>query len=340
MRPAHGRGRSATPPMARSKAAGDIRGLAVKRAATSVKGPPPGDAIWGNVARAALENQRRPVLLIDEQGTVRFGNKALVSLLGWTAKDLVGRSFWDVFGCQQPLSVPGGMFVEAFANTLASPLRCITRNGEALALVVEATTVARPPHHWLLVTVLDATPELPALPPLNGQAMYYEVTMSSKGEFGHLVHIWSDSPLLGLHTDHRCYRRLYGRDSPCPECPAIGLSRERPDATSIVARAGGSLTFDVIRARLTNRDSAEVSVFPVTEELLGQLLQKKISTAVIRGGLSEREQSVLNLLLLGRTLDSIAVALKISARTVKYHQRNIQDKLGAESRFDLIRLLL
>jgi len=49
---------------------------------------------------------------------------------------------------------------------------------------------------------------------------------------------------------------------------------------------------------------------------------------------------VLDLLLLGRTMGDIAMVLQISVRTVKYHQRNIQQKLGADSRFDLARILL
>lgn len=44
-------------------------------------------------------------------------------------------------------------------------------------------------------------------------------------------------------------------------------------------------------------------------------------------------------LLLGRSLDEIAVSLGISARTVKFHQQNILNKLGADSRVDLIRLV-
>lgn len=56
--------------------------------------------------------------------------------------------------------------------------------------------------------------------------------------------------------------------------------------------------------------------------------------------LTDREREVLDLLLLGRTHEDIAVVLGITARTARFHQSNLLDKLGAESRMDLIRLFL
>jgi DNA-binding NarL/FixJ family response regulator len=56
--------------------------------------------------------------------------------------------------------------------------------------------------------------------------------------------------------------------------------------------------------------------------------------------LTDREREVLDLLLLGRTHEDIAVALGISERTARFHQTNLLEKLGAESRLDLMRLFL
>lgn len=61
---------------------------------------------------------------------------------------------------------------------------------------------------------------------------------------------------------------------------------------------------------------------------------------IARAQLTEREREVLDLLLLGRTHDDIAIALGISARTSRFHQSNLLSKLGAESRLDLMRVLL
>ena len=56
--------------------------------------------------------------------------------------------------------------------------------------------------------------------------------------------------------------------------------------------------------------------------------------------LTGREREVLDLLLLGRTHEDIAEVLGISERTSKFHQANLLQKLGAESRLDLLRLFL
>lgn len=64
------------------------------------------------------------------------------------------------------------------------------------------------------------------------------------------------------------------------------------------------------------------------------------STLVERARLTDREREVLDLLLLGRTHEDIATLLGISQRTSKFHQANLLQKLGAESRLDLMRLFL
>jgi len=61
---------------------------------------------------------------------------------------------------------------------------------------------------------------------------------------------------------------------------------------------------------------------------------------VAQARLTEREREVLDLLLLGRTHEDIALLLGISERTSKFHQANLFTKLGAESRLDLLRLFL
>src|ERR1019366_6989194 len=55
--------------------------------------------------------------------------------------------------------------------------------------------------------------------------------------------------------------------------------------------------------------------------------------------LSERERQVLTLLLRGRGVEDIATMLEIAPRTVKFHQANVLQKLGADSRPHLLPLL-
>jgi DNA-binding NarL/FixJ family response regulator len=69
------------------------------------------------------------------------------------------------------------------------------------------------------------------------------------------------------------------------------------------------------------------------------LMNEHIEALACEHGLSTREREVLRLLVLGRTPQDIGVALGITARTAKFHQSNLLAKLGAESKFDLVRLL-
>ena len=43
-----------------------------------------GGSGWGPVAWAALDRERRPALVLDHEGVVRFANHRIVSLLGWS----------------------------------------------------------------------------------------------------------------------------------------------------------------------------------------------------------------------------------------------------------------
>lgn len=73
---------------------------------------------------------------------------------------------------------------------------------------------------------------------------------------------------------------------------------------------------------------------------LAELLQKRLAELATQAKLSEREREILDLLVLGRNLQEMGIALGITARTAKYHQRNILQKIGADSRLDILRLLL
>lgn len=68
------------------------------------------------------------------------------------------------------------------------------------------------------------------------------------------------------------------------------------------------------------------------------LLRQRRDRIASAAGLSDRERSVLNLILMGQGHEEIGAALGISARTAKHHQARILEKLNAESRIDLLRI--
>jgi DNA-binding CsgD family transcriptional regulator len=64
----------------------------------------------------------------------------------------------------------------------------------------------------------------------------------------------------------------------------------------------------------------------------------RLEQIVAQYALSPREREVFEMLLYGFTADEIAAKLGVSTRTVKFHQTNVLQKLGADSRLDLFRL--
>jgi DNA-binding CsgD family transcriptional regulator len=76
----------------------------------------------------------------------------------------------------------------------------------------------------------------------------------------------------------------------------------------------------------------------VADRVLTAIYQARIDAIAERGRLSERERTVLQHLLVGRSLDEIATSLALSRRTIKFHQLNILQKLGVDSRVELIRI--
>ena len=86
------------------------------------------------------------------------------------------------------------------------------------------------------------------------------------------------------------------------------------------------------RVRAALRTRANANVAPDSDAV-------RRAAVITAAGLTARERQVLELLLLGRTHDDIAVVLDISERTSRYHQGNLLAKLGADSRLDLMRVL-
>ena len=69
-----------------------------------------------------------------------------------------------------------------------------------------------------------------------------------------------------------------------------------------------------------------------------EVVRERVEEIAVAHLLSPREREVFELLLYGFMADEIADKLGVSARTVKFHQTNVLDKLDADSRLDLFRL--
>jgi len=98
--------------------------------------------------------------------------------------------------------------------------------------------------------------------------------------------------------------------------------------------------FRVVTGHDVDHETVRVTVRCLDSHLLPDLVDAKIARVADASGLSERERQVLRLLLRGRGVEDIATMLEIAPRTVKFHQANVLQKLGADSRLDLLRVVL
>jgi DNA-binding CsgD family transcriptional regulator len=98
--------------------------------------------------------------------------------------------------------------------------------------------------------------------------------------------------------------------------------------------------FHVASARPVDEAIVRVTVRCIDSVVLPEMIAAKTANMADTRGLSERERQVLQLLLRGRGVEDIATVLGIAPRTVKFHQANVLQKLGADSRLDLLRVVL
>lgn len=130
---------------------------------------------------------------------------------------------------------------------------------------------------------------------------------------------------------------LHGREAPCERCPVRELS-SKTHASAVVPGSNGELWVET--AERSGKNTACVAAWSVSPELLSELVTAHIEREAERAGLTRREREVLRLAIAGRTPTDVAGALRISVSTAKFHISNILAKLGAESRIDLLRMLL
>jgi DNA-binding NarL/FixJ family response regulator len=106
----------------------------------------------------------------------------------------------------------------------------------------------------------------------------------------------------------------------------------------------GAAAYDLLWAE-GEGDRLEVAVAAACElaETLMALTSKSTVAASPEGwpgGLSEREVEVLRLVARGRTNAEVAADLFISRRTVDSHMRRIYDRLGLDTRADVVRFAI
>ncbi len=131
-----------------------------------------------------------------------------------------------------------------------------------------------------------------------------------------------------------CWNVFEHRAQPCDGCPVFGAGSA---AFGVLSEADG--VYRVVRVH-RHQTRAEVDVCTLEHPPVVALIQEKFRRLAKVARLSEREGRVFSLVSRGKSSKEIAAEIGISERTAKFHVSNLLRKLGAESRMDVLRLLL
>jgi DNA-binding CsgD family transcriptional regulator len=285
---------------------------------------------WSAVAHCLAEQAGLSALLLDERLQLRLITPA--AEVAFTRHDTGPGNWVERFVPQEAAVGARQLLDKAFSGALRRlqiPIR--TPEGTGLAHM-EARPVGRGDDAGLLLI-------LQQIEPLARQAPASDYDYQVRGvSAGNLRLSALRSPGQEMRSvDAPCFEVLHGRASPCENCSLIGHGRGAGDEVVVETHAPGD--YVVKSFTRTNDDCASVSVRTLSAGSLSAILQARLDQLATRAQLSNRERSVFAYLMDGRAVDDIASALAISPRTVKFHQANVLQKLGADSRSDLMRLV-
>jgi PAS domain S-box-containing protein len=296
---------------------------------------------WRSLTGHLLECCSRPAALVDSAGMLRACNGALERLLGFSAGELTGKMLSELCPASDGEDGARRSIEHAFTSpSLDFELIVQTRAGRQLLMAVHGQRLGDAAASGLLLQITDSRP-LVAGSMHAAAGDHYEVS-SRYDDFGVLLRVWS---LAGRKhkmdlTGQRCHRALHDSDEPCLGCPAFATRAQKDQGMAVIPRRSAQLRLDVVQTRVSSPTAIAVSVWQVGDGLLSQIIKAKVDVMAERQGLTVRERGVLDLLVLGRSNEEIGTTLGVAPRTVKYHKRRVLQKLGAESKHDLIRLII
>jgi PAS domain S-box-containing protein len=174
-------------------------------------------------------------------------------------------------------------------------------------------------------------------PDVEDEDVVYQVDMS-EASFGALLEL-RRLHAVAFEPGDTCFAVLHGRSDPCPDCPLRWPATRSWPRVAARRLASKPELYELVSATSTDR-GARVRTRRLSYSAVTSIHEARIACLARDARLTEREQQVLGYLLLGRTLSDIALVMGVSLRTVKFHQANVLEKLGADSRADLLRLVV
>jgi DNA-binding CsgD family transcriptional regulator len=283
---------------------------------------------------------RRPALVVDGGGRVRFVNAPMEKLLGRKFDEL-STTRWLAL-CVQPggSGVVKHLLGAGFrGEATRGDLPLLTREGRRITMHAE---LSRETHgrRRALVVVSNGIREVEAGSTLAGDC---RCEVSRTGDGGGVVTLlrFLDPTRDSLSHVGRPIEELLEVLGCKPAMRWVGkaLAEETADASEVFLPESDD-AFRVVTAESVDGATVRVTIRFLPTSLLPEMVDAKAARTAGDGALSERERQVLTLLLRGRGVEDIATMLEIAPRTVKFHQANVLQKLGADSRLDLLRVIL
>ncbi len=287
---------------------------------------------WHAVAAALSEGQTSPILALDSDGRIQLVNRAFEQLSGWDRSEVLGTSWVHTFIPSERAPAASARLAEAFRGALRRyDCHVLTRDRRVIRLSLELSLLGRRDGGALLLTVIASAAAQEIGP---GQDVDYEIS-TDPADFGTIRRLALMGVAVSEVVGQKCYHVLHGRTVECGMCP-LRTNDPAPWPRAAVRRE--SKSFHVTTAAVAT-GGAQISVRCLSESILSGMIHAKMESIAEKAGMSRRELEVLTHLVDGRSLEEIAAILDIRVRTVKFHQANALEKLGADSRIDLMRLL-
>jgi DNA-binding CsgD family transcriptional regulator len=283
---------------------------------------------------------RRPALIVDGGGRVRFMNGPMEKLLGRRVDELSATRWLAL--CAQPgeSSAVKHLLGAAFrGEATGGDLPLVTREGRRITMHAELSRETRGRRRGLVV-VSQGVQEVVQGLNLAGDCWCEVERVADGGGMVTLVR-FLDPGRDGLAYVGRPIEELLDHLSCGPAMRWIGevLADRATDASEVLLPEADD-EFRVVTAESVDDRTVRVKIRYLAMRMLPELVDAKSARTAGERALSERERQVLTLLLRGRGVEDIATMLEIAPRTVKFHQANVLQKLGADSRLDLLRVIL
>jgi PAS domain S-box-containing protein len=301
---------------------------------------------WAAISRVLAEQIEQPLAIVDGSSAIRLINRAMEQVLGSTRVEVEGCAWTEVF--KRPSYSTHEL--DWIALGLRGALReheatLETKTGDALSVQFELALVGHGAEQALLVQASRVLPLTGVRAGNLPEDVDYAISLAG-GDFGKLAHLSANGRALAmLEPDRRCYTALYGRTTPCEDCPLLrshdGAGPWRTFRARSTTDTETPVThFEVVTAERVHEGIAWLHLRVLGEDVLRNIYDLKLQALAQRHGLTSREQEVLKYLVMGHSLAAIARSLGVAPRTIKYHQANALEKLGVKSRADLMRLLV